>query len=113
MLASTARRRTPERRVDRIENPSPLCGSVDGSVRLPRIEFFPFSKYGRSAIPSSPGPGADRTSPRSSAMGATDHLSDASVFPLSTIDPAAALDDLEPLARMIGDDVRIVALGES
>jgi erythromycin esterase len=40
-------------------------------------------------------------------------FSDAQVFPLSTLDPAAALDDLEPLARLIGDHVRVVAVGES
>jgi erythromycin esterase len=42
-----------------------------------------------------------------------DQLSDASVFPLATIDPAAPLDDLDFLPRSIGDDVRIVAVGES
>lgn len=40
-------------------------------------------------------------------------LSDASVYPLSGVDPAAPPDDLEPLARLIRDDVRIVAIGES
>jgi len=35
------------------------------------------------------------------------------VPPLSTTDPAGALDDLEPLARLIRDDVRVVAVGES
>jgi erythromycin esterase len=39
--------------------------------------------------------------------------SDAQVFPLSTLEPGAGLDDLEPLARLIGDDVRVVAVGES
>jgi erythromycin esterase len=37
----------------------------------------------------------------------------ASSYPLATLDPAAPLDDLEPLARCIGDNVRIVAVGES
>src|SRR5690242_10361104 len=46
-------------------------------------------------------------------MSAIRALSDAQVFPLSTLDPAAALDDLEPLARLIGDDARVVAVGES
>src|SRR5262249_43253559 len=40
--------------------------------------------------------------------------SDAPLFPLATIDPGVtALDDLAPLARLIGDDVRVVAIGES
>ena len=46
-------------------------------------------------------------------MDAKGCLSDSPVLPLSTVDPAAALDDLEPLARMIPDGVRVVAIGES
>lgn len=45
-------------------------------------------------------------------MNAMGPLSDASVLPFST-DPATALDDLEPLVRLIGEDVRVVAIGES
>jgi len=40
-------------------------------------------------------------------------FSGTSVFPLSTLDPAAPLDDVEPLAQLIGDVVRVVAIGES
>jgi erythromycin esterase len=46
-------------------------------------------------------------------MGVTGPLTDASVFPLSTLDPAAALDDLESLPRLIPDHARVVAIGES
>lgn len=46
-------------------------------------------------------------------MGAMGRLADASMLSFSTDDPAAALDDLEPLARLIRDDVRVVAVGES
>ncbi len=46
-------------------------------------------------------------------MAATGRLSGASVFPLSTLDPAAALDDLKPLFRLIPEDVGVVAIGES
>jgi erythromycin esterase len=46
-------------------------------------------------------------------MRAQAQFSGASVSLLETIDPAAPLDDLEPLARMIGDEVRLVAIGES
>jgi erythromycin esterase len=46
-------------------------------------------------------------------MAAMGRLADASVIPLSTIDPAAPLDDLEPLTRLIGAGVRVVAVGES
>ena len=33
-------------------------------------------------------------------------VTEASVLPSSTDDPAAALDDLEPLTRLLADDVR-------
>lgn len=46
-------------------------------------------------------------------MDAMARLTDAAVLPIATLDPAAPLDDLEPLARLIGDDVRVVAVGES
>ena len=38
-------------------------------------------------------------------------LSDAKILPLATIDPAAPLDDLEPLAALIGDEVRVMSTG--
>lgn len=40
-------------------------------------------------------------------------LRDAAVLPIATLDPTAKLDDLAPLARLIGDEVRVVAIGES
>jgi erythromycin esterase len=43
----------------------------------------------------------------------TSTLSDASLISLATLDPVAALDDLEPLKRLIDCDVRVVAVGES
>ncbi len=46
-------------------------------------------------------------------MATADRLSGASFISLATLDPAAPLGDLEPLARLIPDDVRVVAVGES
>ncbi len=41
------------------------------------------------------------------------HGASAVAIPLSSLDPTAPFDDLEPLEHSIGDNVRIVAIGES
>jgi len=46
-------------------------------------------------------------------MAIAGRLTAASVFPLASLDPTAAFDDLEPLTRLIGDSVQVVAIGES
>lgn len=42
-----------------------------------------------------------------------DRISITSAISLATLDPSAPLDDLDPLKRLIDDNVRIVAVGES
>src|SRR5262245_59933989 len=46
-------------------------------------------------------------------MGAAGPLFGNPAMPLATLQPAASLDDLVPLAERISDDVRVVAVGES
>ena len=46
-------------------------------------------------------------------MAAGNGLFDKSALSLSTIDPTAPIEDLEPLRRLIANEVRIVAIGES
>jgi erythromycin esterase len=47
------------------------------------------------------------------ATGSMSKLTDVSVTPLATLDPMVGLDDLKPLKRLIGNDVRVVAIGET
>src|SRR3954468_12844490 len=46
-------------------------------------------------------------------MPAQGPLAAARVFELATLDPAADLEDLEPLLDSISDRIRVVAIGES